>query len=90
MLQIIAINDDVLEQKLKGINVSEDKINKFKTLFTQYQMEVDEAKQFIVNQGDFMKVLFDIWDNSSMKHLTLTSVGIAIAVANPRRNKGKY
>lgn len=32
-----------------------------------------------------MKVLFDIRDNSSMKHLTLTSVGIAITVANPRR-----
>lgn len=84
-LQISAMNDDVLEQKLKGINVSEDKINKFKTLFDQYQMGTDEAKQFIVNQGDFMNVLFDIWDNSSMKHLTLTSVGIAIAIANLRR-----
>jgi len=35
-----------------------------------------------------MKDLLDFWDNSSMKHLTLTSVGIAIATANLRRKTG--
>jgi hypothetical protein len=36
-----------------------------------------------------MNILFDIWNNSEMKHMTLTSVGIAIAQANFRRKTGK-
>jgi hypothetical protein len=35
-----------------------------------------------------MAVLFDIWENSKMKSMSLTSVGIAIAQANFKRKTG--
>ena len=87
-LQIDAINNEVLEQKLKKINANENMVNKFNSLFGQYQMGLEEIKVFLEKQGDFMKSLIDIWNNSSMKNLTLTSVGITIAIANLRRKTG--
>lgn len=86
--QINAISNEVLDRKLKEINAHEDIVNKFNSLFGQYQMELEEIKVFLEKQGDFMKSLIDIWNNSSMKNLTLTSVGITIAIANLRRKTG--
>lgn len=69
-------------------NVDEVKITKLKELFNQYRMSPDEVENFLEKQADFMKLFIDYWDNSSMKNLTLTSVGIAIATANLRRKAG--
>lgn len=87
-LQINAISEDVIEDKLKKHNTNIDTINKFKTLFNQHQMNTNEVKSYLEKETSFMKDLLDFWDNSSMKHLTLTSVGIAIATANLRRKTG--
>lgn len=87
-LQINAMNEEVLEENLRGNNIDENKMSKFKSLFNQYLMSQDEVKNYLEKQVDFMNKLFDFWDNSSMKNLTLTSVGIAIATANLRRKTG--
>ena len=50
-----------------------------------YQMNATEVKDFLKQQGDFMNSLFEVWDNSPLKSVTLTSVGIAVAIANLRR-----
>lgn len=87
-LQINALNEHVLENNLRERNVDEVKITKLKELFNQYRMSPDEVENFLEKQADFMKLFIDYWDNSSMKNLTLTSVGIAIATANLRRKAG--
>ena len=86
--QINVINKEALEQKLIKINANNTITTELKTLLNQHQMSEVEIKELLLKQGGFMETLFDVFDNSSMKHLTLTSVGIAIATANLRRKVG--
>ena len=87
-LQLAAIDEEVLEQKATAIGLSVDQINLLKPFLNNYQMNADEAKVFLKQQGDFINVLFDVWDNSPLQNMTLTSVGIAVATANLRRKTG--
>jgi len=86
--QLAAIDDETLEQKAKELGIEEAEINKLKPFMNGYQMNAVEAKEIIMQQGEFMKTLFDIWDTSPIKNMTLTSVGIAVATANLRRKTG--
>lgn len=87
-LQLAAIDEDVLEQKATALGLALDQINLLKPFLNNYQMGADEVKTFLKKQGDFIDVLFDIWDNSPLQNMTLTSVGIAVATANLRRKTG--
>jgi hypothetical protein len=51
-------------------------------------MQASEVKEYLKNKGEFMVTLFDVWENSSLKSITMTSVGIALAQANFRRKTG--
>lgn len=86
--QIAFLDDEVLEETLKSDNVSIEFINKLKSYFTQTTLQPNEVKEYLKSRGDFMPTLFDIWDNSSLKAITMTSVGIALAQANFRRKTG--
>lgn len=86
--QINAVNQDVLFEKLKLLNRPVSDMNKFKPFLEGYMMPISEIKEFLVNQEAFMSELIDVWNNSSMKNMTLTSVGIAIATANIRTVTG--
>ena len=48
-------------------------------------MTPDEIKSDLKTMHPCMEKLFDVWDNSHMKNMSLTSVGIAIGHANIRR-----
>lgn len=87
-LQLAVIDDEVLEDKAKHNNFTFEEINQLKPFFNNYQMNLGEIKDKIKEQGEYLTNLFDIWDNSSLKNMTLTSVGIAIATANLRRKTG--
>ncbi len=86
--QLAAIDEDSFEQIAKEKGVEEVDIKKLKPLMNNHQMNVEETKELIKQQGDFMNILFDVWDNSPLKSMTLTSVGIAVATANLRRKTG--
>lgn len=86
--QLAALDEEVLEEKGEVLNLTTDELNKLKLLLNNYQLNEEESKNLIKKQGAFMNDLFDIWDNSSLKRLTLTSVGIAIATANLRTKTG--
>jgi hypothetical protein len=86
--QLGAIDDEAFEQIAKEKGVDEGEISKLKPLMNNHQMNVGETKELIMQQGDFMNILFDVWDNSPLKNMTLTSVGIAVATANLRRKTG--
>ena len=48
-----------------------------------------EVKEYLLNLRPDLNSLFDVWENSHVKSLTLTSVGIAIAHANIQRKIGE-
>lgn len=87
-MQVAALDDDTLEENAKAIGLGQEEVNILKPFMNNYQMNAVEAKELIKSQGDFMIGLFDVWENSSLKNTTLTSVGIAIATANLRRKTG--
>lgn len=83
--QFVALNDDLFEELLLPKKLDHDEKTKVLTFFNNYQMKRMEVKEILLSQGEFMNKLFDVWENSSIKEMTLTSVGIAIAIANIRR-----
>lgn len=86
--QLAAIDDETLIERAKSLNIEEAELNKLKPLMNRNQMNETEVKELLKQQGDFMNTLLDIWDNSHLKNMTLTSVGIAVATANLRRKTG--
>ncbi|KAA6340628.1 hypothetical protein EZS27_011517 [termite gut metagenome] len=86
--QLNAMNDEVLENQSKKLEIVQEELNMVKPFMNNYQMSSTEIKELIKSQGDYINNLLDIWDNSSFKNMTLTSVGIAIAIANLRRKTG--
>ncbi|MGI8638395.1 MAG: LPO_1073/Vpar_1526 family protein [Pyrinomonadaceae bacterium] len=88
-LQINAINDDVLKEQISRYGLSEEESQKLTSLFASNVMNESEVKEYLSKQGDFMVNLLDVWQNSSMRVMTITSVGIAIAQANYKRKTGQ-
>lgn len=88
-LQINAINEDVLISISNKENFDEEIIKKLKSFFSNNLMSNAKVKEEIIKiGGNEIENLFDIWENSSMKSVTLTTVGISIAQANFRRRTG--
>ncbi len=87
--QFNAISDEVLETEIRKQNFNDDITQKIKNLFNQHMLPDADIKDKLIDIGsEFMNTLLDVWDNSAMKNMTLTSVGIAIAQANFRRKTG--
>ncbi len=88
-LQLNIVNEDVLDSKISDLKVNDTDAKKLKSLFGQYISSNEEIETKLTELGsDFMAKLLDVWKNSAMKNMTLTSVGIAIAQANYRRKTG--
>lgn len=88
-LQISALNNDVLDNILKQKLLSNEDREIIKKLFLTERMSEIEVKEFLLQLRPGLFALFDVWDNSSMKNMTLTSVGITIAHANIQRRIGE-
>lgn len=88
--QLKLINEEVLNQKITEANLNDDDAKKLKKLFNQHILSKKEIEDRLIEIGKpFLEVLLDVWKNSAMKNMSLTSVGIAIAQANYRRKTGQ-
>ncbi len=87
-LQVRAMDEKVIEKEAKKQGISDENISHLKQVFQNSFMSHEEVSSYIKAQGEFMEKLFDYWDNSEMKSMTLTSVGIALAQANFKRKTG--
>lgn len=87
--QFSALNNEVLDGLLQQRSVSDEDKNRIKTLFQTERMTENEVKEYLLKLRPNLATLFDVWDNSSMKNMTLTSVGITIAHANIQRKIGE-
>lgn len=88
LLQVNAMNVDTLETLCAPLGVEPEKMERLKQLQTSKLMSPAEIKTFLVGALPRMSDFFDLWSNTSMKNMTLTSVGIAVAHANIQRRIG--
>lgn len=87
--QLNLISEEVLNQKINKANLNDDDAKKLKILFNQHILSNKEIEDKLIEIGKpFLEVLLDVWRNSEMENMSLTSVGIAIAQANYRRKTG--
>lgn len=84
-LQLSFYDDDTLEKLTKNKGYSDEEIDKLKGIFNRTTMPNNEVKDTLVLAIPSMTKVFEIWDDSPLKSLELTSVGVAIAHANYRR-----
>lgn len=84
-LQFASLNDDELEKLLRQNNIPEDNIHKCISLYEGYRMNQNEAHDYLVANVPGYKDFNEKWNNSSIRQMSLTSVGIAIAHANITR-----
>jgi len=89
LLQICARSDEHLEELLKNLNITDlNKINQLKGLFSRSPMNANEIIEKLKSCESSIENFIEVWNDSSMKNMTLTSVGIAVANANIRRKTG--
>jgi hypothetical protein len=86
--QINTIDEQILIENMTKENVEPQIQNKLKLFFTKTTFDNAEIKNYLVSINSKMDDVFNIWDNSLMKKLELSSVGVAIAHANYRRKTG--
>jgi hypothetical protein len=83
--QPAAIRFDVLRQKAVNINLSEDEL---KNVWNLFEGSITDIPGRIASVAPEAPLLFDIWNSTSLKKLSLTTVGIAIGHANATKLVG--
>lgn len=89
-IQVNSISKEVLAEKIKEYHVDEGIAGATNELYDSSLMSDDEIEAYIVLLCEDMKLLFDVWQNSSLNNFQLTSVGIAIGHANIKKNLGEF
>lgn len=87
--QFGVIDEDMLKERAAQLELTDTETANVVSLFNQQLMNDEEVRDYLqALRPSVMGPLIDAWSNSSMKHMTLTSVGITIAHANCRRIMG--
>ena len=84
-LQPAAINLSVFKTRAADTGVTESELQNVWNLFTNTMNDIPARTIAAVPDA---AVLFDVWKNTPLKNLTLTSVGLAIGHANATRVSG--
>lgn len=77
-----------LDQKLKAKKFSEEKISQLIVLYNSKSPTNKEVREKMESEMEWTKVLFDRYQNTVLSQLTLTSVGMAIAIAYYEKTVG--
>jgi len=88
LFQFNASDFDVLKDKIKEEEINQTEYPKIEAFWKKYLMSDEEIKKFLINKNKNMAIIYDVWKNTPMKNMTLTSVGIAIAHAYTRSKTG--
>lgn len=86
--QIAFIDEEEFEERARSFEIQESEISLLKPLMEKYQMDHSKIREVLINEEPSMSFLLNVWSTSPMKNMTLTSVGIALAIANARRKTG--
>lgn len=85
LLQISAIDDEAIKSRATQNHLNDETTNQLIELQNRFIMGDADIEDYLKTVHPCMNELLRIWDNSHMKNITLTSVGIAISHANIRR-----
>ena len=88
-LQINTRDLEVLESGCKDHNVTPEDKAKLTRFFSKARMSADEVRDYLITSRPALNHLFEVWKETRMSQLTLTTVGVAIAQANFRRRTGE-
>jgi K+/H+ antiporter YhaU regulatory subunit KhtT len=83
--QINIINQEEVKKIGKSHGLSDDEIMKINDLYNRFLMTEEEVKQYLFKLFPQIKSIIQAWNESAIKNMTLTSVGIAIGHANITR-----
>ena len=89
-IQLNAMSEEVLRAEAQRHGINEQETNKLVGLNNSSHMNDNEIREFLVNLRPYMDKVFDIWEGSFMKNMSLSSVGIAIGHANLKRHIGEF
>jgi len=88
LFQFNATDFELLKNKTKEAGISETEYPKIEAFWKKYLISDEELEKDLINKNEHMAIIYDIWESSPMKNMTLTSVGIAIAHAYTRSKTG--
>lgn len=89
--QINIINQEQVKVLGKADNLTDDEVGKINGIFNTSTMNEQEVKEYLIKLFPPFEKLIEDWNKSSIKNMTLTSVGIAIGQANiTRKTKQAY
>ena len=78
-----------LENYLKEKKIDEETTKNLVSIYESHIKNNDELKKKITEETDAGKELVELWEKSSLKHLSLTSVGIAIGASYFEQTTGE-
>lgn len=87
-VQINAIDEESLKRAAKENAIPLDIEEKLLSIFVESSWSPEEVRQYVEKSVPETRDLFEAWEDSPLKNLSLTSVGIAIGQANLRRKIG--
>lgn len=88
LIQIAAMNVQVLDEMLKQNQVPENLIKIYVSLFNDTRKIPQDIKKIIIDMVPGVERLFSLWSQSGLSRFSITTVGVAIAQANFRRKTG--
>jgi hypothetical protein len=88
--QLRLVNIGALEKHANRLELNEQAIDALKKLHNNSLLSDNEIQEKIISIRPYMGQLFDVWQDSHLKQLSLTSVGIAIGHANLKRHAGGF
>lgn len=89
MLQIAALNDEILAAKAEPLNLDPSIIDSLGACLRTNMMTPPAVREYLLSTNpEVAGPLLELWNDSPLRQFNLTSVGIVIAHANVRRITG--
>lgn len=88
-LQVAAVDDDGIRAIGARLGLTDEVVGRLIQLQNGALLTDEAVRQFVIEARPATSKLFSLWGDSLMKHLKLTSVGIAIGHANIQRRVGQ-
>ena len=86
LFQFNALTSEYFEQAILKVTNNQFLKDKIKDMYQENLMTTEEGNDFLRKICPPIDILIDHWTNSEMRKVNLTSVGIALAHANLRKN----
>ncbi|MDQ6469482.1 hypothetical protein RB619_02420 [Flavobacterium sp. LHD-80] len=88
LYQFNAMNESILEKKTNDIKMNNNNIQSFKSLFNDSTMSWQQANKYLIELEPKLETLINLWKESYICTMNVTSVGIMLAVTNLKRKTG--